>query len=234
METYRPSTESRERIKQDIDFIRAFLQQMDQIRALRWANENDPKFLTPEETKKMQETVGEHTGQMNALAAAFYLKAEAENDESINSLDGKIISIKIAGHDLEENIAGDARTKDAAYFRLENKARVRINEATEPLNFGNRFTELQNEYQNKLTKEDRFIKAIDELQAWFFIVYTRKFDYINRDFSKPEEIKGYLYSEEFPTIRRIMNIMVRIMRNPKSITSEIPTLELIKEQYAPS
>jgi hypothetical protein len=46
---------------------------------------------------------------------------------------------------------------------------------------------------------------------------------------KTETIVGYEYSKEFPTLHRIMTIMLRILKNPKSIKPDVPLHELITD-----
>ena len=75
------------------------------------------------------------------------------------------------------------------------------------------------------------MKAIDEMQAWFYMIHTRGFSESNRNFNEPETFRGYVYAQEFPTLKRITDILLKIMQRPGIISSEIEDMELIKMQY---
>jgi 5'-deoxynucleotidase YfbR-like HD superfamily hydrolase len=174
----------------------------------------------------MNESDAEHTGQMQVLATNIIDKAEEENDTTTAQLDVRLVLRMIQVHDIAESLVGDSRKKDAVYYEKEKSANEHIQRKVEILNYSDRLNEAIVEYEDKKMAEARFVKAIDELQAWFYILYTRRFDASNRDLSKPETIVGYEYSKEFPTLHRIMTIMMRILKNPKFIKSDVPLHEL--------
>jgi 5'-deoxynucleotidase YfbR-like HD superfamily hydrolase len=217
---------------EDIKFIRAFLKQMAQTRVLRWREADESSFVTPEQVREMKESDAEHTGQIHSLATGLRLKAQYEDDSTLTeNFDWEKARAMIGLHDIEENLTGDSRVKDEAHYIAEEKAREEIFKKLDTLNFGELLKQYQLEYLDKSTKEARFVKAIDEIQAWFYMIYTRGFAKSNRNFHEPETIRGYEYAQEFPTLKRIADILLNIMQRPGIISSEIEDIELIKMQY---
>ncbi|MFM2381342.1 MAG: hypothetical protein RLZZ76_109 [Candidatus Parcubacteria bacterium] len=226
------SAERREQIRQDVLFVRMWLEQMAQTRVQRWREDGEQPFLNEAEVRAMNESVAEHVGQMKGLALEIIDKAVFERDYSFNDFDLRLALRMIRTHDAEEIITGDVRTKDAAHFKRENEAIETIKNKALELNYGHQIAEAMAAYREKKVAEARFVKAIDELQAWFYIINSRRFDVSTRDFSHPESIAGYVYSQEFPTLHRVMDLVLRIMRNPECIKSGVPEMELLKEQYS--
>lgn len=232
MEGLGKTYERKEQRAQDIKFIRNFLRQMDQTRVLRWRNDGENKFVSSDETREIKETVAEHTGQMGVLAISLIHKAQAEGDTVFDDdFDVLQMMTMIQFHDLEENRIGDSRNKDEKYFELEKEAQQEIFEKSSELNFGTVVIEALKNYREKKIKEARYVKAIDEIQAWIFIIHTRRFDFVNRNFDEPKSIPGYVYAQEFPTLKRIADILLRIMRNPGLISQNVPEIELLRQQY---
>ncbi len=226
------SFERNEQRKQDVMFVRSFLRQMDQTRVLRWRKEGDAKVTSAEEVTQMKESDAEHTGQMTTLATFLLLKARNENDGSIDpTFDSLKLFAMIQLHDLEENRVGDARDKDETYYAKEKVAHAEIVAEVEKMNFGDTVLTAMTEYKERSSKEARLAKALDELQAWFYLVYTRQFAESTRDFTKPHLIEGYARMSEFPTVKRIGDIVLKILQNPKLISEKTPQMQLIEDQY---
>lgn len=217
---------------QDIQFIRTFLQQMDQSRTMRWRSSNEASFSTTEEVMEMKESDAEHTGQMNMLATCIRLKAKEEGDVIFDvDFDMEKVRAMVGMHDIEENLIGDARIKNASYRALENNARTTVFTQLSTLNFGESLRLAHLEYLDKSSKEAQFVKALDEMQAWFYLIYTKQFSESTRNFKKPTEIEGYVFSQKFPTLKRIADILLFVLNHPSMIQQGIVDLELIKEQY---
>lgn len=225
------NSENREQIRQDALFIPLFLEKMKQSRVIRWREAGEATFMNPSEVAEMRESVAEHAGSMSDLAVNVLSKARTERDVAFNDFDVMKALHMIHTHDTEEIITGDVRVKDANHYAKEREAQQLIKDQVSTLNFADDVMAAIDEYRDKSTKEARFVKAIDELQAWFYIIHTRKFDVSNRNFDVLESIAGYAFAKEFPTLMRLMNIMLRIMRNPTLVTQGIPEMELIKNQY---
>lgn len=109
------SDKNREQIKQDVLFVRLFLEQMSQTRVLRWREEGEKPFVSAHEVRLMNEPDAEHTGQMYALTNDVLDKAVAEGDESFHDFDIMLALRMIGMHDMEESITGDVRQKDEAH-----------------------------------------------------------------------------------------------------------------------
>jgi 5'-deoxynucleotidase YfbR-like HD superfamily hydrolase len=167
------------------------------------------------------------------LKTLVILKARLEGDQSFEGgvFDVLKMNAMISLHDIEENIVGDERFKDKQYYRTEQKALDTVAEGVSDLNIGSEIVSLINEYKGKASPEARFVKAIDELQAWFYMVYTKRFDKSTRDFNQPEEIKGYLLMQEFPVLKRIADILLNILQHPQRYSDKIVDLDLIRQQY---
>ncbi len=221
----------RKLIKQDALFIRDSLEYMSQARVLRYRESGEAPFLSAQEVKEMRESVAEHVGLMHMLATNILDKALVEGDTSFEGFDVMLMLRMIQLHDLEESITGDVRHKDEAHHAREEVAFRQIKDKAMKLNYGESIVYAIDAYREKQIREARFVKAVDELQAWFYIINTRRFDASTRDFSKPEDIKGYVCGSEFPTVKRVMDILLGIMQNPSLIKSDVPTMELIQQQY---
>jgi len=218
--------ENSEQRKQDIMFIRNFLRQMDQTRVLRWRKDGQAHFTSPNEVSEMKESDAEHTGQMCALATFILYKAKNEGDNTCaDSFDILKMNALIQLHDIEENIVGDSRDKDESYYVREKNAYEKIAMEINKMNFGNNFEILMQEYKERVTKEARFVKALDEIQAWFYLVYTKQFTESTRDFNNPNTIAGYVVAQEFPTLKRIADILLYVLTHPKMLSSKPIELE---------
>lgn len=215
---------------EDITFIRNFLRQMDQTRVLRWREADQALFTTPEHVEGMNETVAEHIGQMTVSATGLIHKARVENDQSLETLDFlKIISM-IQLHDIDETIVGDSRAKNNEYYEKEKEAQELISDLIKDSNFADIYTALTTEYKQRASAEARFVKAIDEIQAWFYILYTRKFEKSTRNFDQPSSIVGYELSKEFPIVNRIADLLLYILQNPQWISSSAGVQEVLVRQ----
>jgi 5'-deoxynucleotidase YfbR-like HD superfamily hydrolase len=223
--------ERNEQRSQDVRFVRLFLEQMNQTRVLRWRNLGEPAFVSVEDMAFMKETVSEHIGQMMVLATGILQKARQENDVSLMNIDLLKVTTMISLHDIEETVIGDARHKDERYYALEKKAQGEIEDKLEGTNIEEPIVEILQEYRDKSSKEARFVKAIDEIQAWMYLIYTKQIGQSTRNFKKPEDIKGYEYAAEFSTLKRIADILLRVLQNVKSDPQQMPNLELLKAQY---
>ena len=223
--------ERNEQLEEDIKFIRTFFQFMDQSRTLRWRSKKDNAFLTAEEVSEMKESDSEHTGQMSSLASFIVEKAKTENDLVTAGVDFSRVNLMIHIHDIEENLVGDSREKTEAYEIVEEKARKQIVEQVNKLNFGTVIESALDEYQKKQTAESQFVKALDEIQALLFMIYSRGFSQDNRDYNNLDTIVAYKYIQQFPTLERIYNVLVKIMKNQKLISTEIPDLDEVHKEF---
>lgn len=215
-------------IIQDKAFVRHVLEEFKQARVKRWKKEDDfIKFVPKEYHANRNENNLEHTGGMRIVADLVFQKAEAEGDETVLELDYRRVGNLIRVHDLEETYVGDERVKDDDYYAREKVATAQLHKNNTQVNFGSLEDELIAEYQEKKTKESRFVKAIDELQAWLYLISKRDIGESNRGLEGDnalENIKGYEYAQEFPTVKRVMDIVIHVMQRPELIKSGIPDM----------
>lgn len=211
-------------IAQDKEFIRHILEELKMVRTERWASDGERKFTPEAEFVLRRENNLEHVGAMQMIARKLFQKAKVEKDGAILALDLMKVQGLIEIHDKEEMYVGDSRGKDEKYYAAETEATARIKNDNERLNFGDSETALMDEYKAKETPESHFVKALDELQAWLHLISKRDVDESDRDLHDLENIKGYVYAKEFPTMQRIMEIVIHMMQRSELIKSPIPEM----------
>jgi 5'-deoxynucleotidase YfbR-like HD superfamily hydrolase len=214
-------------LREDFAILRLFIQATDFARVLRWRRDEQQPFASAEKTSQMDEGNMQHCAGMSMMAAVCVVKAELEGDNKTASLNMTTVTTQIFLHDADEYLAGDSRTKCEIYRAKEQRARSAIYDQLETFDVGKRLVIQAKEYHEKLTPEARFVKALDELQAWVYIIQTRGFTESSRDFENPEGILGYVLALDFPTLARLAKILLRIMQNPKFITTEVQELQVI-------
>jgi len=212
---------------QDFALLRLFIQATDSGRTLRWRKGNQQPFRSAHQVGRMREDNTQHSAGMIFMANCIITKAGLEGDVTTSSLNLSVLVDMISTHDIDEYLAGDSRKKTAEYRARELRARAITHEHMGRSDVGKVLVARSVEYHAKLTPEARFTKALDEMQAWVYIIQTRGFKMSNRDFMKPDEIPGYELALEFPTLARLARIMLRIMKNPKFITTEVQELHVI-------
>ena len=73
-------------------------------------------------------------------------------------------------------------------------------------------TQAQKEYHSKEAPEARLVKAIDELQAFLWMLVSNTHDRMNRDLHNPDSIAGYRYAKEFPLLLELLTLSARLVR----------------------
>lgn len=229
MHTRRLTLTQRKQLQEDFLFIRFLLESSNLGRVLRWRKGNQSAFRTPQEVAEMNEDLLQHNSMMMLLLTAFVKKAAFEGDTKTAELDVGNMTVMIIGHDADEIILGDTRVKDTAYCAMEKRAQEKVFVMLRRLNFGKEVVGLLHEYHAKKTPEARFVKAIDEVQAWLYLIYVGQIGESSRNFLNPTECSGYTCAQEFPVLKRLTDILLRIMQRPahiRSCVSEMVRLEL--------
>lgn len=216
-----------EYIREDKEFLRLYWDAMAaMMRTERWHDTNEKPFQNGEEFANRTESVLEHCGGMGMLAVAVFEKAKAEGDETITSLDYFDISKKIHIHDIEEGLTGDIKEKTEADQAFEVEARENLKERVRDSNVGSAFAQASDEYAEKMAPEDKFVKAIDELQGMAYLIVTRTF--AKSKFADPDDSPARQYVNEFPTLKRLFDISANVIRRQKLISEEAVEMSVMK------
>lgn len=193
------------------DFIRSFLKYSEGLsRVKRWRDDEatESPFLTPEEVANRSESLLEHQGGMVLLADWVFKLADYYNDQSILELDFRKVVSLINIHDAEEVLEGDVNSnnKDEDYYKREAELRNNLFRQADNLPFGKILSEDLEAYQSKELPETKFVKALDELQAIFFMLSTDRVHKTNRNYGDPSTVVACVYVEEFPSMKKIMDV----------------------------
>ncbi len=219
-----PTFQKRELIHEDKQFLRLLLNFVGgQSRIKRWREPGEEPFINSEELYSKRETVMEHVGGMSLVASMIFDKAESEEDRSITDLDFRKIIRNIVVHDSEEILTGDIQGKTAVDRANEEKARDIVLGEAMKVSVGDHIRETLTSYQSKDRPEDRFTKAIDELQGILYIIYTRTFDKQRPNF---RETKAYEYSGEFKTLRRIIDLAINLCERSNLVDLQAPEMRV--------
>lgn len=202
--------------------LRQLLIEQDQIRVLRWRRDWQAKSRRPNEVRRMREDNVQHYGMMIVVGKILLDEARARADTSHDTIDFELFVDMCRGHDEDETLLGDHRQKDVAYYQREAFVQRAI-EARDRQNLLSASVrkEVRDEYHAQKSPTSHFTKAIDELQAWVYIIYTRGFDETKRNFSNLESIKGYRRSKPFVTTRQVMDLAGHIIHKPSFVTASI-------------
>lgn len=219
----RRSEDSISQIKQDKSNIRALLKLQSGLeRTPRWREEGEFPHLTPEQMKEYRQSVLEHMAGMNSIATFLFDIAEQEGDTAISNLNFRLVSKYIILHDSEEIYTGDKREKTPEDHELEKEAVDKIVAEGQETSIAPQIRFLMESYHTKATPEARFVKAIDELEAYFHMIGIRGIDRSKR--TNLRETASYQYAQEFPTLARYMKIAVDVMEKKELLSTEIPQM----------
>lgn len=190
----------------DIDVVQLvdlYFASFEQMRVVRWRKPWHVMRLRPFWLIRLQkENNLEHCAGMLSLADLVFHLAKLHEDKTILNLDQFMVRHKIWVHDNEEWIVGDVRRKNTTYYVRERRARLHIVWFMRQL--GRRdLASMLFTYHKKLTPEDRYVKVLDELQAWAFMLFIDRCRWTSRDFTNPDSIPGYILAQEFPVLQKI-------------------------------
>jgi hypothetical protein len=215
-------------LSQDFAFLRILLKAQVQIMVLRWRKGDQAPFRKAEEIARMEEDLLQHCSGMISILSLLMLKAQAEESIEFDQINLHSVMIKIQFHDCEEILTSDIRNKTSVHKLCAKGAWKTILNHTNSLNFSESLRKVQAEYESKEKPEDRLVKALDEVQACIYLVATRKVSESTRDWQHIENSIGYTCAKEFPTLCRVMDILIRLMRCPSYVKKPIEELRIVE------
>lgn len=194
-----------------LKLLKLYTTSFEQMRVVRWRRPWHVLHLRPIWLIRLQkENNLEHIAGMLSLADLVFYLAEMRGDETITNLDQFVVRHKIWVHDSEEWITGDYRAKGSEYYRTERAARWVVIRFLKEQGRAD-LAVMLGEYHKKLTPEERFVKVLDELQAWAFMLFIGTPKWTTRDFTRPESIPGYVFASEFPLLQEIADELLARM-----------------------
>ena len=215
-------------LAQDFELVRLYIEATDFTRVLRWRHLEDQPFRSAKEVGLMKEDNMQHCAGMFFMGQTIIMTAREEGDSITSALDFETVSMMIFAHDADEYLTGDVRSKCGNFRKIELRARDLVYKRLAKLRIGSDMLACAKDYHDKKLATARFVKALDELQAWVYMIQTRGFAETSRNFSNPEEIPGYIYALEFPTLARLAKILLRFMRKPSFITTTVQELSIFE------
>ena len=221
LDTSEVPTANNSYFSQDVKFIRFLLDAQMQAYVLRWRKKKQKPFRSVMEIARMREDLLQHTAGMVTMLVGLLHKAEAEGSSEFEDIDLLLAITKIQFHDCEELLTGDVRSKKPVHAARAKNAWRKIFERVRGLNFKPALKSAHSAYEKKETPTDRLVKAIDELQAWVYLISVRRVTESTRNWDEIDTNTGYSYCSEFPTLQRIADLLLRFMRNPNLIKSQI-------------
>ena len=129
---------------------------------------------------KSRESTASHSWRVALMA--FLLAEELKINVNLN----KVIKLALV-HDIAEAITGDIDAVDIMNKSVSKKEK-RIAEQkaiqiiTQKFSFGNNLKQLWEEYDSQKTKEAKFVKAIDKIEAYLHIKEAGHKEYIQKEF----------------------------------------------------
>lgn len=155
------------------------------------------------------ESVAEHVYGMHVLCS-YFLPLIDNNYE----LDRELIHTMITWHDMAEAIVSDMTTKSKTnqHKADEKEAEANIIENVES-HLHKTLETIYNTYDKRLTREAKFVKALDKIEPMFHLYFLKTKDIdINQNFSLEWEADEYrehrdTYVKEFALIKRFDDIL---------------------------
>lgn len=184
---------------------------------LRWRKEGQAPFRSYEELQKMEEGLLQHGAAISIMHESIRFQAEFEGDDSILRLDHRKTRFMIFFHDHPEILSGDCGEKTLCDIEREARA-GRINRQrigyfpSELLHF---LLEIDEEYAKKQEPWTWYVKALDELQAWTYLLYLNRVDESRRVFADLDNNKGYQFAQRFPVLKRQSAVLLKMMHQAR-------------------
>ena len=191
---------------------------------LRWRTGEDLKFRSLEDWQSMKEDLLQHGAAMAIMHNMIRLQAEYEGDDSVTGLDQRMINAMILYHDHAEILAGDIKHKTADYRQREEKARRIIRQRVTylPPELCAFLHEAEAVYEEKNEPWTWYVKALDEMQAWTYLLFLNRVDEARRVFENLDENKGYQLAQHFPILQRLSQVLLRLMYEAREKQNSAP------------
>lgn len=205
-----------ELIKRDKQLLRWLLWGTDGNRVMRWRADDGEKFRSSEEMRKtMPESVTEHNGGMLKVAVFLRQEAQIRGDQSILALNGDTVNSLIVMHDAHEVMTSDRLEKNEEDKATETAANAHLKGRLANDGFETLATNID-DYTDKGSAEARFVKVLDDLQAFLYMIRTKRFD-----MAQMEGRKGAKFCEEFPTAARLYKLAAAAITHPHLLSDDI-------------
>lgn len=164
---------------------------------IRWAQTRLDSNLT--------ESVAEHVYGMH-IVADYFLPIE----DSEGMLNRERIHDMITWHDIDEIETGDILSLEKQQTRNNDELRAARNVISRmPKHMQNRVTSILKEYNEKVTPEALFVKAIDKAEP-IFEIYRDGFDAVLKSINRREDHWDQIithYVKQYPYIVRFTNLV---------------------------
>lgn len=184
---------------------------LEQKKVFRWGNQN--VLISPKYENNL-----EHCGAMQMLFNILLPAAKELGTDELENLDHSIVSRMIMLHDLAEVKVGDKKHKSPEHLENERLANDKL------CNFFRKCcipggSVLADDLEDCLLKESlhsRFVKALDEMQAWLFLIWssrTTECKYHGKEFEELQSARGV---GEFPFLQALMKTAFAHVNDPEA------------------